>query len=251
MATIQGSCGLITVFCDFTGQEKVVLNTEDSESVGPFICGGEGIEDNDAGAVIVDTTAYNLNGVIELVSANENLDTIALMTGMMYDVALMAPIVMEVRVQLVDLDAKAIFVGFNDVCTRSVTTTAILDPSTGTTMGLAASDLIGFMFSSELTEDDMWHMPYRGGTTTGPTVTTDVESGINAVAGEYNILRLEIDPNGTARWYIDNILKQTVKGACSTTVEMGFMAAVGANEGTAAVIKIDYILVRANRDWTV
>jgi hypothetical protein len=201
--------------------------------------------------VIVDTTAYNLNGVIELISANVDLDCTALMTGMMFDVGLMGPITMEVRVQFPDLEDKAVFIGFNDVCTRAVNSTAVLDSSTATTLGIAASDVIGFSFSSELTEDDMWHMPYAGGSEATPTVSTDVESGINAVSGEYNILKLEIDPDGTARWYIDNILKQTVEGACSTTVEMGFMAASGANTTEFAITKIDYILVRANRDWTV
>lgn len=251
MATIQGECGKVEIFCDFTGEEKVIANTLDYLSVGPFICGGEGIEETDAGAAIVDTTAYNLNGVVELTSSVTNLDTTALMTGMLYDVALMAPIVMEVRCQFVDLDAKVCFIGLTDVCTRDVGLADVMDPSTGTTMGLAASDLIGFMYSSELTEDEMWHLPYRGGTTAGPTVSTNIESGIDAVAGEYNILRLEIDPNATARWYIDGVLKQTVETACSTTVEMGFMCAIGANAGEVAVIKVDYILIRANRDWTV
>ena len=251
MATVQGECGLIEIFCDFTGEEKKITSTTDSESVGPFICGGEGIEDSDAGAVIVDTTAYNLNGVIELIGSDEDLDTTALMTGMMFDVALMAPIMMEARVQFPDMDDKAIFIGFTDACTRDVSIVDVLDSSAGTTLGIAASDVVGFSLSSELTEDEMWHCPYAGGSTTTPTVSTNVESGVDAVAGEYNILRLEIDPNGTARWYVDNVLKQTVTGACSTTVEMGFMAASGSNTTEFSVTKIDYILIRANRDWTV
>ena len=251
MATVQGECGKIEIFCDFTGEENPVALTADYLSVGPFICGGEGIEETDGGGAICWTENYNLNGVIELTSSVTDLDTTALMTGEMFDVAKMAPIVMEVRTQFVDLDAKVCFVGFSDAVTRDMGLADIMDPSTGTTVGMAASDAIGFMYSSELTEDEMWHCPYVGGTTAAETVSTNIESGVDAVAGDWQILRLEIDPNGTARWYIDNVIKQTVEGAVSTTVDLAFVCAIGANSGEVAVQKVDYILIRANRDWTV
>jgi hypothetical protein len=250
MATVQGECGLIEIFCDFTGEEKLILNTNDSWSVGPFICGGEGIEDTDAGATILDSDP-NLGGVIQLIGSNEDLDCTALMTGMMFDVGLMGPIFMEARVQLPDTDTAAFFVGFNDACTRDVSLVDVIDGATTTVLTMGASDMCGFYFSSELTEDEMWHCVYRGGTTTGPVLSTTVESGVNATAGEWQLLKLEIDPNGTARWYIDNVLKQTVEGAVSTSTDLGFMCAAGANTTQFAIMKVDYIMIRANRDWTV
>jgi hypothetical protein len=244
----QGEWGIIEIKCDFTGEEKIIVNTNDSWSVGPFILGGEGIEDNDAGATIMDTTP-NLGGVLRLIGSNEDLDTTALMTGMMFDVALMGPIFMECRVQTPDLDDKAFFIGFNDVCTRDVSIVDVLDSSTGTTLGIAASDVCGFSLSSQLTEDEMWHCPFAGGTAATETVSTNVESGVDAVLSEWQLLRLEIDPNGTARWYIDNALVQTKEGAVSTTTDLGFMMASGANTTQFVHLDVDYIIIRAGRDW--
>jgi hypothetical protein len=71
------------------------------------------------------------------------------------------------------------------------------------------------------------------------------------VAGEWQVLRLEIDPNGTARWYVDEDLKQTVTGAVSTSVDLKFFIAVEAKGAAIETMDIDYIKIKANRDWTV
>ena len=95
----------------------------------------------------------------------------------------------------------------------------------------------------------MWHMVYNGGTTTGQVDTTEIE-GVDAVAGEWQILRLEVDPNGDARWYIDGDLKQTVEGAISTTTDLAACCAVYENSGAdVAIMDVDYLLVTANRDF--
>jgi hypothetical protein len=62
---------------------------------------------------------------------------------------------------------------------------------------------------------------------------------------------LEITPTGTARWYIDGVLKKTVSGAASTTTDYAVVLAAGANTTELAIFDCDYILVEANRDWTV
>ena len=78
------------------------------------------------------------------------------------------------------------------------------------------------------------------------------QSGVDAVLAEWNILRVEVDPNGTARWYVDGVLKQTVTGAVSTTADIAAVLLIECKDTAGAEeVDVDYILVEANRDWTV
>jgi len=59
-----------------------------------------------------------------------------------------------------------------------------------------------------------------------------------------------VDNDGTARWYIDGVLKQTVSGAVSTTTDLAVLTMVETKGSAIETADIDYILVEANRDWT-
>jgi len=242
----QSGAGQIRLFNDFFGVAEYLTLTNDTAPAGDFYIGGEGFEDNDAGAAYLQSDA--LSGVVRLTSADTDKDTTFIGTDKCFDVGLMAPIVIEARVRFVDLDAKAAFIGLTDVLTLDEQMEDILLGDT-VTMTLTASDLCGFYLSSELTDDEDWHMVYNGGTTTGVTVSTSLDADDDAVAGEWQVLRLEVDPNGTARWYIDGVLKQTVEAAVSTSTDMGVMCGVGANSAEVAIMDVDYLLVEANRDW--
>ena len=83
-----------------------------------------------------------------------------------------------------------------------------------------------------------------------PVKLTAIDADDDAVAAEWQVLRLEIDTNGTARWYIDGVLKQTKTGAVSTTTVMGVCLGVEAKGAAIENLDVDYLLVQANRDWT-
>ena len=240
--------GKIRLFNDFSGTGDAVALTAASNNMGDFYVGGLNIVDADGG-VAVNTSL--LGGVVTIQSANVDLDTAFIGTaGLGFDVGLMGPIVMETRIQLVDLDNKQIFFGITSVLSTSSTLEAVLSGNTAT-LTLTASSLAGFLLSSTLSDDEDWHGAYNGGTTTGETVAANVDFNDEAVAGEWQVLRLEVDTNGDARWYIDSDLKQTVAGAVSTTTNMGVALMAGATTTQTSVVECDYILVEANRDWTV
>ena len=250
MAEVHGAKGRIEIFEDFTGPEWIIAETAASGAIGAFRIVGQGVADTDAGVVISETL---LNGVATMTSPNaSDNDSVGLVTGTMFDVALMGTIVAECRVQFADLDTKEFFFGFSDLNTDVHSMEGVLIHGASTTVTLTASDLVGFLLSSELTDDEDWHMVYNGGTTTGETTSTSIDADDDAVAGEWQILRLEIAPNGTARWYIDGVLKQTQAGAVSTTTNLAMncmleIKGTGSNE----TADIDYIYISANRDWTV
>ena len=241
--------GKIILFEDFTGQEKPVGNTDTTGFIGPFRIVGETLADTDAG--IVNLESDGLNGIAQLTSPNADNDSIGLTTSVMFDVGLMGTLVAETRVRLADLDTKEVFFGFSNVVDDTAGLEGKIIHGASTTLTLSASASCGFMLSSELTEDEMWHRVFNGGTTTGITSSTAAETGVDAVAGEFDVLRLEIDTNGTARYWVNGDLNATVVNAVSTSVDLALALFVEI-KGTGAVetIDCDYLLVKASRDWT-
>ena len=251
MAEVHGANGRIEIFEDFLAGEDIVAATAASRTFGSsgLRVIGQGIAEADSGITVLESDG--LNGVGVLTTTNEDAHSCGLTTGLVFDVAKMAPIVAECRVQFADLDTKAFWFGFSDVNGD----TAILEGeqlvASGGTLTLSASDLCGFLIDAEATDDEDWIMAYNGGTTTGETTIASIDADDDAVVGEFQILRLEIAPNGTARWYIDGVLKQTVTGAVSTTTDLALVAMIEARSADIEYAYLDYIYASANRDWTV
>ena len=239
--------GKIRLWNDFTGVVNLLAETTDSIPLGDFYAGGEGIEEADAGVA----TLAGPSGILRITGSNVDADTTFVGTNIMFDVGLMGTIVLETRIQMPDLDTKEIYFGLTSILTLDEQLQDIVINSSSTALTLTA-DLCGFYLSDELTDDEDWHGIYNGGAATaGGTTTADVDLNDDAVAGEWQVLRLEVDTNGTARWFIDGDLKQTVVGACSTTSDFAVVLACGANTSQLVILDCDYILVTANRDWTV
>ena len=244
----EAGVGKIRLFNEFNGIGDAVALTADSNNLGDFYVGGEGIEDTDAG---VGANSALLGGVVTITSANVNLDTTFIGTsGVGLDVGLMGPIVMETRIQVPDLDTKQLFFGLTSVLPLDTTLEGTAGGD-GTTITLTASSLCGFLLCDTLTDDEDWHGVYNGGTTTGETSSAALDFNSELVAGEWQVLRLEVDTNGDANWYVDNVLEQTVAGAISTTTNVGAAFMAGATTTELVVVEMDYLLVTANRDWTV
>lgn len=253
MATVQSEVGQIRMFDDFLGAGVPLVLGTDYENVGPFVIGGEGIEQTDTshgGAPIL--TSSGNNGIIQLHTDNEDLDTIFIRSGISFAAGAMGTLVLETRLKFIDLDNKAAFIGWSSVCDDDADLdTDIIGYSATTTVVYRGSHLCGFYLSSELGDDEDWHTVYKGGTATAITATGSIDLDNKAVVGDYQILRLEVDNDGTARWLIDGVLKKTLKGAMSTTGAVCAVVAVTANTSDEAIMDVDYVLVEANRDWTV
>ncbi len=245
--------GRIRLWNDFfAGLDKAseadATTTWDSYALGDFHFFGQGTLDVDSGAPVI-TGA--LSGAIRLTTTDETEHMAAVGTSVCWDVGLMGTIVMETRVQFNNTATKETFIGFDDeVDDVSILEGEVLTGAT-TTITHTASDFIGFYQSADLTATTAWHLVHRGGGVDSSTVSTTAESGIVAVAGEWQQLRLELDVNGTARWYINEELLKTQANAVSTTVNLGLRVAVEAKGNAIEELDVDYLLVKANRDWTV
>jgi len=189
------------------------------------------------------------SGAVRISGNNENGKGVAIGTEAVFSPSLNGTLVAECRLQMQAITTRNVFFGFCDVNADDVA-----EPLTasGTTLTLTASDICGFTFDSQLTGDseNLWHMPYNGGSTTGATDSTSVVSDVTAVLSEWDVLRVEITNAGTARWYINGALKQTVANAVSTTVLQAAYVGCWGTTTTAADVDVDYLLVEAYRDWT-
>lgn len=238
--------GRIRLWNDFFGVANTLALTADTAQLGDFYAGGEGFEDADAGVAGKNA----LSGVITITSANDDADTSFIGTHIAIDVGLMGEITLETRVQLPDLDTKEIFFGLTSVLSVDEQLEDIVKNASGTTITMDA-ELCGFYLSDELTDDEDWHGIHNGGTATASTTTTGVDLNDDAVAGEYQILKLTVSPDGTVRWYIDEVLLQTVVGAINPATDFAVCLAAAANTTELAIFDADYLLVECARDWTI
>lgn len=250
----QSSNGKVRLFTDCY-QSDSIANTATLRPFGDFLLGGDGIVEADSGAPSI----AGLSGVVRLTTTNEDLHDCLIGTPLAFDVGRMGTITLEARVQFENLDTKAAFIGFSDVAPLALSIEEDVLTGATTTLTLQASDLVGFYLSAELTDDEDWHAVYNGGTTTGETDSTELDlsgSGVTgtvheAVAGEWQVLRLEISNSGTARWYVNGDLRKTVAGAVSTSVDLALAVSVGTKGNAIETMDVDFVEVTANRDWTV
>ena len=246
----QSGYGRIKIFEDFLAGEDIVAATAATRAFGGsgLRVIGQGLAEADSGIPVGE--ADGLNGVGILTTTNEDAHSCGLTTGKVFDVGKMAPINIECRVQFPDLDTKAFYFGLTGVNDD----TSILEGNNlvaaSGTLTLSASDLCGFLIDAEATDDEDWIMVYNGGTTSGETTIANIDADNDAVAAEWDILRLEVAINGTARWYVNGVLKQTVTGAVSTSTDLAVLAMIETRAASNEYAWIDYIAIEANRDWT-
>ena len=249
---VQSGDSRLVINEDFLGGTEVAVASTTAPPINwpPFLTFvGQGIADTDSGAVMLDSDG--LNGVGQLTTTNEDVHCAGFQTPVMFDVALNGTIVMEVRCRQAALNTGEVFIGFSDVATDLAIIEGAICHGDTTTLTLTASDIIGFLMASALTDNSDWHGVYNGGTTTGETTSTDVDFDAGATAGEYQVLRLELFPNGTVEWWVDGVLEQTVTGAVSTSVDLCMNVLVESKTTAVKTLDVDYIRVWANRDWTV
>lgn len=241
--------GIIRLFDDFFSASETGNTVADNPldaPIGPFRLYGQGSGEADAGAFAIAA----LSGAVRITTTDEDNHCTIIGTHQAFQPSLMGTIVLEARVQLNNLDTKEVFIGFSDVATNDANLEGTIIHGATTTITLTASDICGFLLSAELTEDEMWHFVHNGGSTTGVTTSTALESEVDAVAGEWDILRLEIDPSGTARWYVNGVRLKVLEGAVSPTVSFAAQVAVEAKGAAIEELDVDYLLVQGNRDWT-
>ena len=243
MATVQAGPGVIKLRLDMAGADHGIANVNTTAMVGPFALTGS-VDETDAGIVPISKAG----GWARLTGTNEDGYGAAIGTNVGFSPVLNGPLALETRLELQSLTARHTWMGF-----ASAKALDTVEPLTATTVTITpvASSYVGFFQDSQLNVAAFWYMAYNGGSATAPTtpITGIVGDAITAAATQ--ILRVEIDPNGTARWLIDGDVLQTVEGACSTTTLLAAFVGTFGTTTTISDVDLNYITFQANRDWTV
>lgn len=247
----QSGEGKIVLFDDFCGPEIPIANAKGYGATGggcaqylggPFKITGD-VVNTDSGAPAVAKS----NGYLRIIgSANADADGIAVGTEVCFSPLLNGPLILETRVEMNELTTKNVFIGF-----AGANADTVLEPLTSLTATITyVTPVVGFHLDSTITNPTYWHTPYLLATTATQTETSVLSSQI-AVAQESDVLRVEIDSDGAARWYINGVLEQSVGAGLAATPATLLAGMVGVwAKSTAVGIDIDYLLVKANRDWT-
>ena len=250
----QSQYGKIKLFHDFTGEEMYLPAVAHDAATGGlwnigqgFTIKGDAINDDVAQAM---TVTDGLNGQITLTTANvADGDAMYVTTEACFKPSVNGTLVLETRLKMAALTARRVFAGFRG--TMAHDESDVLTGATETLTLTAEADLCGFFYDVGLTTDIEWHMVHNGGSTTGVTDALLLNSGVTPVINLMDILRVEIDNNGTARWLINGVLLKTLAGAVDPDEVFAGCFGVMATSAVSGTVTADYIAVEANRDWTV
>ena len=251
----QSGYGKILLFDDFAGPEiPVATNVAYGTTaggcnyyIGPFKVTGD-LAETDTGVLGL----ARVNGSVKISGNDEDGKGVAIGSEVVFAPNLNGTIAVECRLSLDALTARVIWVGFVNANANDVA--EVVKRTAGTTITAQATEFCGFAYDSQLTATDDWHMMYNGSTAATSTSTTYtstdfVTDGFSAI-NTYMVVRVEIDSNGTARWYVDGDLKQTVKNDVIATTKFAGLVGAWGTTTTAASADIDYLAIEANRDWT-
>ena len=114
--------------------------------------------------------------------------------------------------------------------------------------GLPVTNVAGFSFSSDATATTSWTITSEKAGTIGNSGAEEALD-VGPTADTYQILRIEVDADGTIRYYVDGVLKSTRSEGIATTAVL--IPLIGMDSGTDAQavrdLSIDYILFEGNR----
>lgn len=250
----QSGYGKIKLFDDFTGPEVYAPSVNHASATGGlwnvsgvYTIKGDALNDAQA---LASAVLDGLNGQLLLTSADvADGDAMYVTTETCFKPSVNAPMILETRLEMAALTARIVFVGFTGAMDDAESD--LVSASGATTIAYTETDIVGFLYDVTLTTDVEWHLVHSGGTTTAITDSELLNSGVTPVINKMNILRVEVDNNGTARWFIDGILLKTLAGAVDPTAIFAGCVGAIATTSTSATVAVDYLAVEANRDWTI
>lgn len=180
------------------------------------------------------------NGVVRgTVTSNSSSDIAVLYGELNYRPNMNGPLTFEARITPITSLSQMIFAGLSD----EKTVEKPIDYNGGT-QTTTATDAVGFYYAGGETSAT-WRC---GGVAAGTDSThTAVSSRLNPVVATWQTLRVVVDADGGASFYINGeIIKENVSGCCTKTVSLMPFLAVS-DDGAAASLDVDYVFVSVGR----
>lgn len=245
MAHPPGGFGRLTVFEDFLGlgQHNGAWTETGLECVGHLAF----TSDNEGSFA---HTVDEPGGILAITTDTGDNDNACLYAGPFKPAD--GGCVMEARFKVNDITTIAVNCGFTE--TLSATTPVMpIEWSSGTAASYAVAGGIVCANFDKDTTTDLWRAFFGDGSTkSGGGDLNGTSSGEAAVNDQWDVVRVEIDPNGYARVYHDGILVKASTSAAVTPTDVQHAFLMIENRSSAAkVLEVDYFYAEGNRDWAV
>jgi hypothetical protein len=230
------------VFDDFLGAS---IDTTDNWVV---FAGGDG--DATAGAI---TGTLEAEGAIVIGSGDAGDATdgsvLSLISADKASLVSLGTTVFEARVSFDQITGVAAWFGLADaIATDDEHLIHTVDSDTVADGGLTVTDAVGFAFSTDATAPDKWQYTSENNGTIGNSAAEEASSN-GPTADTYDVLRIEVDADGDARFYLNGVLETTRATAVNTTATL--VPYIGLDSGTDAQtvtdLTVDYILFQGGR----
>jgi len=159
--------------------------------------------------------------------------------------------VMEARFKLAAITTPAVFCGFSELLAADTPVCPIEASGTSATLSSSGATA-GLLFDIDCTTD-VW---YAVCADNSAAATGNLTASIAPVADSFDVVRVEVDPNGTARVYHaknDTGLQliATFTEALTTSVILFPVLLCENRSGAANTMEVDYFYAKGYRDWTI
>lgn len=185
------------------------------------------------------------NGVIRnTVTNNSSNDLSTLVSEIIFKASAGGPLVMEARVALITSLSQFLFVG---LAAAKPTTTATTIPmnTNGGTFTTNATDAVGFMYTGGSSGAAVWQC--AGVKNGADTAITAAASRFNPVLTTFQTLRIVVNADGSASFYINGeIIKENLANAVTAGTLLCAVIS-NADDGAAASLDADYVYVCCGR----
>jgi len=196
------------------------------------------------------TTVDEPGGILACVTDTADNDNIALYSGPFK--AADGGCQMEARYKVASIATPALFCGFSELL-NATTPVCPIEANGANVLTMSSSGAAaGILFDIDQTTDTFLAVAAdNSAASTGAPVNT----GLSPTNNEWEVTRVEVDPDGTARVYHaeDNSglkLQATFSTALTTTVVLFPCLLCENRSGAANTMEVDYFYAKGFRDWT-
>lgn len=236
-----GSFGRLRVFEDFLGAPEVASMTTVAASIGNvgYVCVNEG-----SFAPTVDEPG----GIVAVTTDTADNDNFAMYAGPFKPAD--GGCVMEARFKVADITTDAIYCGFSE--TLDATTPVMpAEFATATMTYNGTGSIIGIQFDADGTTADWRAVFGDGGAVKSNADANGTRAYEAAVNDEWDVVRVEIGTDGTARVMLNGRVIKEITDACTVTDLQYAVLMVENRSAAASVMEVDYFYAEGGRDWAV
>lgn len=225
------------------GRHRVVEHFDDF--VGDLITDEWGVNKGSDAATVNFAHLAGVNGVVRATTGASATGTMAVNGVQLYSAlswkANQGNLSMEARLKISAITNINLFVGFTDQI--AALEAPIISAGSANTITTNATDAVGFMFDTSMTDDVFWLTGVKNDTDATPQKST-----VAPVADTYVRLRIDVGSTGGADFYINGARAGTaMANAVTATVALTPVVAAFTRTAASANVDVDYIQILATR----